>query len=70
MMDSHQQPCPQCGQDSFDFEDTPIGLVCTCGYVVDDSILVHQQAYEPEGTAHAGVHVAAEDDGTLAGMPA
>lgn len=67
MTDHQQQTCPQCGQDSFDFEDTPIGLVCSCGYVVDDSVLVNQRNYEAEGDVQAGVHVAAEDDGTRAG---
>lgn len=66
MADAAQQQCPQCGQDSFDFEDTPIGLVCSCGFVVDDTILVHQRSYDAEGAA-PGVYVAAEDDGTKAG---
>lgn len=66
MTDQHQQPCPQCGQNTFDFEDTSIGLVCSCGYVIDDSILVHQRNYEGVGDAQ-GVHVTAEDDGTRAG---
>jgi hypothetical protein len=62
--------CRHCGHDAFDFEDLAEGtrLICTdCGTVAEDVDLVAGGPPETGGRG-GGVYVAADDDGTRAGV--